>query len=515
MTARSATLSEHYAPALASLEEMIVDIESKSRTHVELEEVIRLRGNETMRLALQARLHVLAAEERAAFDRTGPAPGVEVRERSRQLETLFGEVVVRRLGHKSNGAPATFPMDRALNLPKEKYSLSLRARVADEASTSAFNRTVRQVDVTTGGHVPKRQTEQLVVREATDFDAFYEASLASSRVTPTPANDVREPEKLPTPAKLLVASADGSGVPTLRAHLRKATRKAAEAAEAEGLRGDPMAPRKKRNHDRRIAIVTGCWEQEAQPRKAEEIRAALGPKERKKVTAKPAPTPKPEGKRIWASVEKTQAEGIEDLFDEIDRRDPNRSREVIVLVDGSESQQADIKAEAGKRARAFRLVLDLLHVMSYVWKAAFALRGHVARAADQWCADTLYMLLTQPPADVIASIVRSRGQCGASLTPADLVKVDRCIEYLRKNIDHIDYASYLAAGLPIASGVIEGACRHLIKDRLNLTGARWSVVGAEAILKLRALRSSGDWDAYLHFHYQREHERNYPTSAAA
>jgi hypothetical protein len=509
MGAQGTSSCEYYDAAQVGLEAMIVELESGTvKTHTELEALINRRGTEILRQTLQGRLESLRAKERAAF--SAPAAGVQVRERSRQLESLFGEVVVRRLGRKAPGERAVFPMDRELNLPREKYSLSLRTRAADEASTSAFNRTVRQIDSTTGGHVPKRQTEQLVVRAAQDFETFYAAP------PPAAANDVTASEPPSAPAKLLVISADGSGVPTRREHLRPATRKAAEAANDEEVRGDPMAPRKKRNHDRRMAIVTGCWEQDAHPRKAEEIRAALGPRERKgEGTSAPKNAPKPENKRIWASVEKTQAKGISSLFDEVDRRDPSGTRTVIALVDGSESQQADIKAEAAKRLRSLRLVLDLIHVMSYVWKAAFALRGHRARAADQWTADTLYMLLTQPPAEVIASIVRSRGQCAPHMTPADLVKVDKCIEYLRKNIEHIEYRAYLATGLPIATGVIEGACRHLIKDRLNITGARWGVPGAEAILKLRALRSSGDWDEYVAFHHRREHERNYPTSAAA
>ena len=67
----------------------------------------------------------------------------------------------------------------------------------------------------------------------------------------------------------------------------------------------------------------------------------------------------------------------------------------------------------------------------------------------------------------------------------------------------------LAAGYPIATGVIEGACRYLVRDRMELTGARWRLVGAEAVLKLRALRASGDFDAYWDFHEAREYERNH------
>ena len=71
------------------------------------------------------------------------------------------------------------------------------------------------------------------------------------------------------------------------------------------------------------------------------------------------------------------------------------------------------------------------------------------------------------------------------------------------------YADALRDGLPIATGVIEGACRYLVKDRMDRTGARWSLDGAEAVLRLRALRASGDFDEDWHFHLQQEHQRNH------
>ena len=82
-------------------------------------------------------------------------------------------------------------------------------------------------------------------------------------------------------------------------------------------------------------------------------------------------------------------------------------------------------------------------------------------------------------------------------------------EYKESHPEGLQYDRYLAAGYPIATGVVEGACRHLVRDRMELTGARWRLVGAEAVLKLRALRASGDFDAYWDFHEAREYERNH------
>ena len=87
--------------------------------------------------------------------------------------------------------------------------------------------------------------------------------------------------------------------------------------------------------------------------------------------------------------------------------------------------------------------------------------------------------------------------------------VDKCADYLLKNKQRFDYATALANGWPIATGIIEGACRHLVKDRMDVTGARWSLDGAEAVLRLRALRSSGDFEEYMKFHRRQEYQRNH------
>ncbi len=87
--------------------------------------------------------------------------------------------------------------------------------------------------------------------------------------------------------------------------------------------------------------------------------------------------------------------------------------------------------------------------------------------------------------------------------------IDKCADYLLKNKLRLPYGEALKKGYPIASGVIEGACRHLINGRLDITGARWSLKGAEAILKLRSLKSSGDFNDYWDFHKKQSSERNY------
>jgi hypothetical protein len=92
--------------------------------------------------------------------------------------------------------------------------------------------------------------------------------------------------------------------------------------------------------------------------------------------------------------------------------------------------------------------------------------------------------------------------------------VEAAATYLVNHTRELHYDRALADGLPIATGVIEGACRYLVQDRMGRTGARWSLKGAEAVLRLRALRASGDFDDYWQFHIAKEYDRNHKSRYA-
>lgn len=153
------------------------------------------------------------------------------------------------------------------------------------------------------------------------------------------------------------------------------------------------------------------------------------------------------------------------------------------------------------------IVADIIHVCEYLWSASMNFHAEADPAREGWVEERLLRVLHGTASQAAAGMRRSATRRG----PAERAAVDECADYLLAKAPYLDYASHLARGLPIATGVIEGACRHLIKDRMDLTGARWGLASAEAVLRLRALRSSGDFDAYWDFHLQREHERNHAS----
>lgn len=484
-----------YGPARNELEVTIAYLCAPAagpRDHSTVEEFLRERGNEIERLLYQAYLQHRSAEDRREAEARAAVTGASVHAVTRPIESLFGKVTLERCAAPATpDTPRDFPLDRVLNLPHESYTLPVRQRVAELARNVSMEQTVQGIDRTTGAHVPKRQVEELVARAAQDFDAFYAQR-------PPAANDTT------SDATLLVLSCDSKGVTMVPTALRDATRKTAQSARAtQPAHSDPMAPRKKRKHDKRMAIVTAVYDQEPHVRTTTDVVQGLLRKPQD--PARPAP-PRPRNKTVAASVVKSQKDGIREMFDEGARRDPEHLRQTVVLVDGEERQQATIKEQARVRRWSITMIVDLIHVLSYVWKAAAALFKSDPARIDVSVTSYLQMLL-DGDVRLLARHLR-RLATEQKLSPEERKPVDRCVGYLRKNAKYLRYDQYLAAGYPLATGVIEGACRHLVEDRMGITGARWDLVSADAVLRLRALAINGDWDAYWNFHQEQHKLRN-------
>jgi hypothetical protein len=191
------------------------------------------------------------------------------------------------------------------------------------------------------------------------------------------------------------------------------------------------------------------------------------------------------------------------LFDHAQHRDPQHRRRWIALVDGNNHQLDRITTEADHRGIHVTIIIGFIHVLQYLWDAAAGLHPtQPGRAA--FVEHTARGLLESHTTQVIDQLATARNTLGDG-TPAP--GLDRAIAYLTAKQPHLHYRQALAMGWPIATGVIEGACRHLVKDRLAITGARWSLTGAEAVLLLRALITNGDFDTYWTHHLQHEHQR--------
>lgn len=492
----SAQPVDHFEPAKEAFTRMVRHLGSAAAlqmSHEQLEADVVRDGMELQRRLLQAHFDLRCAAESAT--RVVGSDGVErdgVRRSQRPLMSLVGEVSVRRLLYQAAGSTGLSPQDAVLNLPPEKYSLGVRRRVAEEVACNSFDHAVERVASTTGAYVPKRQIEQLAQRAAEDFDAFYLE---------------RKPQQEPVDA-LLVLTFDGAGVPMRVEHLRDVTRKAAEQerASAKARLKNPSAKKaskKQKRNRKRMAQVAAIYAVAPYERSAEDILRQLQGVQDAEVRAR---RPKPVNKKVYAGIEDDAREAIEARFCEAARRDPEGQRTWVVLVDGDEHQIACVQQAAEATGKEVFIVLDVMHVLGYLWRAAHCFHEPGSKEAERWVHERLRMLLTGVSASHVAAGMRR------SATRQQLVRrkpVDKCATYLCNHRDYLRYADALARDFPIATGVIEGACRYIVRDRMDKTGARWSVDGAEAVLRLRALHANSDIVDCWRFHTNIEHRSNH------
>ncbi len=212
--------------------------------------------------------------------------------------------------------------------------------------------------------------------------------------------------------------------------------------------------------------------------------------------------------RVWASVEREPEAVIDEAFREAEARDPEHRRSWVVLLDGNKDQLALTKLASKKLGVGATIVVDLMHVLEYLWRAAHAFHEHGSVEAEAWVQQRLMWLLQGRSSGTIATAMRQSARA-AKLSDSEMAAVNDTADYLQDYARYMRYGEALAEGLPIATGVIEGACRYLVKDRMDRGGARWTLNGAEAVLRLRALRASGDFDAYWAFHVAEESRRNH------
>jgi hypothetical protein len=470
--------------------------EAAGLTAYELEQFVAGRGREVLRQMVQDHLDLRAAgEEQAAREHGTPAVGADGIPRARLetghhrlLSTLFGTVQVRRCAWRRPGAGNLYPADAALSLPAPRHSHTLARLAVLEAARGSFEAAHAAITGRCGPVIGKRQVEQAVVHAAADIAAFYAARI------PMPC----------TAQTLLVISADAKGIVMRPGALRPAT---ARAAARQGRMRTRLTAGEKPNR-KRMATLACVYDAEPAPRRPHDVIAPPGGRHGHR---KPRPRPKARAKWLAGSVRHDPAEVIAAAFDQAEARDPARRRTWVVLVDGAEHQLDLIRAQAAHRGATISILIDFVHVLEYLWKAAWSLHEAADPAAEDWVAVKALAVLAGASGRAAAEITAEADAAG--LTAAQRNGADTCVRYLTSKQEFLHYDQALAAGWPIATGVIEGACRHLIGDRLDITGARWGLDGAEAILTLRAVISNGDFDEYWHYHLAREHQRLYPGTA--
>jgi hypothetical protein len=404
--------------------------------------------------------------------------------RSRPYLSIFGEVPVARTCY-GHGRVEAAPLDARLHLPRRQYSYLLQqwlgAFVIDDSHAEA----IKKLQTILGLGLSVKASEDLNREQAGDVEPFQ-----NHLTTPDPTEE----------GPILVVTADCKGVPLVRSALGpEAVGDAAKAAPLPAAANHRRGKGQKANK-KRMAAVGAVYTIKPFARTADEV---IDEVMRKKAAQR---RPRPTHKRVRAELLVGKVALFLWLADEVIRRHPRGSKPLVFLSDGERAlhdRQGEFLPEDAV------CILDLFHVMERLWKAAWCFFDEATerREAHQWVEKYLRMLLEGKVRYVISGLGQMRTKRGLKGTRRKTIGEVR--GYFHRNRDRMKYDEYLAKGYPIGSGVVEGACRHLVKDRLERTGMRWRPDGAQAMLDLRATYLNEDWESFWSYHVEQEDERLY------
>jgi hypothetical protein len=403
---------------------------------------------------------------------------------SRRYTSIFGEFHLNRVAYGSReGQKIDFvPLDNRLQLPQGVFSYLLQDWDQSFCVEQAFSQAGLTIQ------------RMLGLKQAVDSLEHMNVQMAEL------VADYREERVLPSAAEegeIVVSSADGKGVVMRRQEGDK-------APPAHRTKGD-KASRKE------MAIVGAVYTVDRHARTAQDVVAALFGDQRG--DAQP-PRPKPCHKQTMASLASTDAAGThsgiektyEWMLEEIWARNRGFGKEMVHLCDGQETLW-----EARQRhlpQRNTTNILDLLHVTPRLWRAAHLFHREKSQEAEQFVRERVLKVLEGK----VELVIRGLRQMGTKrqLKGSKKATLTEDCNFLENNRERMRYDEYLAKGYPIASGVIEGACRHLVKDRMERAGMHWTRLGAQAMLDVRSIHINGDWDQYQTYRIERETARQYP-----
>lgn len=403
----------------------------------------------------------------------------------RRYLSIFGEMLIqrrvyaRREGQKVEQAP----LDARLGLPAGDFSYVLEDWLQRLCVKESFSEAVSGLRMLLNLAPSERAAEQMNQRMAADAEAF--------QLTKAPPPGQEEGE-------ILVATADGKGVPMRR------------PLEERVHNSHPRRGKGEKANKKQMAYVGAVYSIDRFRRTADDVVDDVCRKQRAE------DRPKPQHKQVWAEMTRTLegegGAGRERAFIEMAiacrERDPKHRKTLVCLMDG-EKALWDMAREWLPRAVG---ILDLFHVLERLWQAAHCFHAERSPEAEAFVSHRLRMLLEGKVGYVIGGLRRLRDE--HNLSGEKRTRLNSAITYYENNRQHMQYDEYLAAGYPIGSGVAEGACRHLVKDRLECTGMRWTVEGAQAMLHLRAIYLNGCWEDFTNYRIETEQTRLYRRSAA-
>jgi hypothetical protein len=322
-----------------------------------------------------------------------------------------------------------------------------------------------------------RPMEEMMTRASEQVEEYYQGR-------PVPEAE--------SEAQILVIAADGKGIPIKKKEKDKESRVRLKKGEKRGKK--------------KMSTVTAVYTIDKNERTVDDVvkevieadRAVKTKEEPKGIESK-KDRPKPKNKVVKATLAGKE-EAFKDLSKQVDERDPESKKKRVALVDGEHKLRDLVKAYLV----GFCIILDLFHVLEYLWKAAYVFTKEGSKEAELWVTKRLRMLLEGKVLQIIEDLKDNLKE--GKLSKSKRETLEKVIGYLENGQEYMRYDEYLAQGYPIGSGVVEGACRNLVKDRMEMTGMRWCITGAEAVLQMRSVDVNGMWTKFWNFRVKKMYE---------
>jgi hypothetical protein len=385
--------------------------------------------------------------------------------RGRDYFSFFGKFTVPRTCYRTPAEPGIFPLDAQVNLPERCYSYFLQEWMTLFAVEHPFKESAGFFAQLFELEVAESVVMEVAKEAPQDYEDFY----AQRPISPEG-----------TEGALLVVSFDGKGVPMIKE----------EAAKLKARLGTGEKRQKKKE-----ALVGVSYTVAAKPRSPEALAELLVDPEAARARQQRAGTtdeaPRAQQVRRVASLVRTKQAVMELIKADAERRDPQHRKLLVILLDGALGLW-NLATQLFRKWKRVTFVLDIMHVVSYLWTAANALFREGSQDGKRWVQQKLTELLRGRVGYVIGGLrqILTKQQLRKSVREA-LAKV---ITFFHNHRRWMQYDAYLAAGLPVGTGVVESACGSVVKHRMEGEGKRWSLEGAEAILTLRSLKKSHDND---------------------
>jgi hypothetical protein len=482
------TQEQAFLKAQDQLAGLIAFVQGASAQALRLDQVERGLFDRLLQLGLSLLTAHVAAQGTGDVGETATTPAGQTCRRlpephERTYRSVFGPLAIGRFvyGTREGQQIAHVPLDARLGLPEGEFSYLLQDWAQRLCLKGAFAEAAQSLHDLLGLRPSVRSLEHMSQAVADSAAAF-----AASRPTPPAAEE----------GELLVFTADGKGVPMRR-------------PPQAGPRRHPRRGKGEKANKKQMAYVGAAYTIDRFARTAEQVVQEL-----RLAQARPA-RPRPCHKHVWAEmtqvVEGEAHNGRVALFAHLaaqrQRRDPSGNQPTVCLFDGERALWDEWLEWFSDTVG----ILDIFHVLERLWDAAHCFHPEKSKAAEGFVTARLRMLLEGKVGGVISGLRQMKTKHGLRGPKARAVTA--AANYLDNNRDFMRYDEYLAAGYPIGSGVAEGACRHLVKDRLEQTGMRWSVAGAQAMLHVRATYLNGEWEAFWEHRMAQEQRRLYGPKA--